>query len=613
MSRYDGPVSGYNEEELEKALSTDTRAELIANTLREHLPAFGKVKAIAFCTNVGHARFMARALTRRGHEAACVLGDTPETKRREVLSRLRNESDSLTIVCAVDVLSEGIDVPALTHVMLLRPTQSFTVFMQQLGRGLRLYPRKDFLLVLDFVGNFRNNYVVPLTLSGHVPGDGMHLLKGILRFTPPRECYILPDTKVREIWHESIRTKFERMNTKDRLKKLYEEIWSDLGRTRSPRIMDFVGHPLCDDPLKFVSPSAFGNWLRTKEYCGGLSAAEKAWINTPAEIFLQHIERELSPVKSYKMAVLLTLLEIGTSKTSWTIENIAERFKAYYVESPLRLRDYNDLARFENPDTYPISRVVSHIKRMPLKYLSDKPEKFFTLEDERFTLKSALHPYWAQVGFHDSLRDRIHFALVRYWARKYTDDPVQKLSIPTKKAAIPDTISFTKQKLEILSQPDVKIPKPMVLSFVDVRDRAFRSALPFVADMAAGSFRDSFEFDDLNAYEALDWVEVPPRYCRDRRFVIRVAGNSMAPEFHIGDLLVFEYHRTPRRTGEIVIAADFSLGETASEYAIKRVRADEEHWIFESTNPDYTPPNNSKERDALPNSRHFCCKTEIRE
>lgn len=565
--------SGYDELELEHALSNDTRAALVANTLGEHLPAFGKFKGIAFCCNTGHARYMADALTKRGFETTCILGDTPESERRILLNRLENEQDPLKLLCAVDVLSEGIDVPALTHILLLRPTQSFTVFLQQIGRGLRPHPRKEFLVILDFVGNYRKNYVAPLVLTGHAFENKALSPRGTLKFKAPKGCYIHPDTQVKRIWQNTIKTQFMRLNLKDRLRQLYEEIWNDLGQERSPRIMDFFGHPLCSDPMKFIAPGAFGNWLRVKEYCGGLSDEERAWLGTPAEAFLLHIERELNAVRSYKMVVLLSLLETSAEQTSWTVEEIASRFKLYYLESPLRCQDYDDLARSPDPTNYPLARVVNHIKNMPLKYLSDKPDKFFRLDNGMFSLKPAILCFWSQSLFRECLFDRVHFALTRYWSRKYKDADLQALVLPP--------TSAEKDKAEKT--------EPALLAFSEARDQAFISALPFVADVAAGDFKDTFGSADLSICEDMDWLEVPRKLCRRKRFVIRVAGDSMVPEFQVGDLLVFEYHRTPRRNGEVVLAADYSLGESSGTYAVKRLREDGKSWIFESTNPLYKP------------------------
>jgi len=147
--------SRYDEAELEQVLENDTRTEIISRNLLKYLPSSGKIKALAFCSSIAHAIYTARKLNdNHGIESISLTGETPENERQQMISRLRNEKDPLRVICCVDIFNEGIDIPELTHVLFLRPTMSFTVFLQQLGRGLRLFPGKNFLVALDFVGNF---------------------------------------------------------------------------------------------------------------------------------------------------------------------------------------------------------------------------------------------------------------------------------------------------------------------------------------------------------------------------------------------------------------------------------------------------------------------------
>lgn len=121
-----------------------------------------------------------------------------------------------------------------------------------------------------------------------------------------------------------------------------------------------------------------------------------------------------------------------------------------------------------------------------------------------------------------------------------------------------------------------------------ISKQAFVSALPLVASLAASTtFFDGFRTGNLGDLSEVDWIAVPPQYCAKNRFVIRVVGDSMEPLFHIGDWLVFEYHRTPRRDGQIVIAADFTSG--SGEYAVKRFKAHPTLWRFLSENNAYAP------------------------
>jgi len=113
-------------------------------------------KALAFCVNVAHAHFMTDCFNKAGIPALCLVGETDRETRRQAPRKLENGEYSVLVTC--DLFNEGIDIPAVDTILLLRPTQSPVLFQQQIGRGLRLNPGKEACLVLDFVGRFRNEY-----------------------------------------------------------------------------------------------------------------------------------------------------------------------------------------------------------------------------------------------------------------------------------------------------------------------------------------------------------------------------------------------------------------------------------------------------------------------
>ncbi len=131
-------------------------------------------------------------------------------------------------------------------------------------------------------------------------------------------------------------------------------------------------------------------------------------------------------------------------------------------------------------------------------------------------------------------------------------------------------------------------PGPRIVRFLDVGNGAFKTHLPLVGALAAGQPFHGLETGSLDDAGDLDWIEVPSRVARERRFVVRIAGDSMEPFLKIGDLVVFEYHRSPREDGQIVIAniPEFGSADHGVE-AIKRIKQDLEHWIFQSENPSY--------------------------
>jgi len=408
----------YDEEELSSALSRDNRSDIAAENLRRYLPSTGKIRAIAFCSSVAHARHTAERLTaKHGLRSICLTGEVSQQERREAIERLRKPGDPLAVICTVDLFNEGVDIPELSHLLFLRPTQSFTVFLQQLGRGLRKSPGKDYLVVIDMVGNYHNAHVAPLALMGYTSVEefaeernGGNIKNGF-DIVPPEGCFISSDYEVRRIWEDELRRILQGGTRAERLKALYQEIREDLN-CESPSLMDFIASPYDIDPYVFVKQ--FGNWLRTKTICeGALPSDEERLLDTPAEKFLEHLEKELNPVKSYKMVVLKAILELPGN--TWNLSDIASGFLAYYLKHRAHLRDYDDLARSANPERFPLSKVEAHIRKNPLKYLSNEDSDWFVLNQRTFSLKEKIVPFWTDETFRSLVKDRVEFALHRYF------------------------------------------------------------------------------------------------------------------------------------------------------------------------------------------------------
>lgn len=127
----------------------------------------------------------------------------------------------------------------------------------------------------------------------------------------------------------------------------------------------------------------------------------------------------------------------------------------------------------------------------------------------------------------------------------------------------------------------------VLLSYEDVADIAFAAALPLVADLAAGRPYDAFQSRRL---ESDTWVRVPEQYVTPDSFVVRVDGESMEPTLSNGDLVICEWHRTPRQNGQVVIMAAFEAGGEGGDFALKRFEDSETHWLFHSDNPEEPDP-----------------------
>jgi len=158
----------YDSRALEEVYTADDlaarqRLDVIEQAIHRYLPELDMIRAVGFCAGVHHARYMSEQFQSQGYRADYVCGDTPTERRRQILESFR--SGNLTFLFVVDLLSEGIDIPEINAVFFLRPTESLTVFLQQLGRGLRHAPEKDCLTVLDFVGQSHRKYRIDRKFS----------------------------------------------------------------------------------------------------------------------------------------------------------------------------------------------------------------------------------------------------------------------------------------------------------------------------------------------------------------------------------------------------------------------------------------------------------------
>ena len=193
----------YIDSELSVRLCTKHRTALIVKTLNYYLADEQKVKALCFCTDKDHAKFTAESLSTAGLKADyLVSGDTEQAKdkRKEVVNKLRR--GEINYLCVVDIFNEGVDIPEVDTVLFLRPTESLTIFLQQLGRGLRLCPEKEVLTVFDFVAHVNKKFDFESRFRALLKkGDGgidikKQITEGFVLLPPG--CSIMMEQKARD-------------------------------------------------------------------------------------------------------------------------------------------------------------------------------------------------------------------------------------------------------------------------------------------------------------------------------------------------------------------------------------------------------------------------------
>ncbi|MFE2544407.1 DUF3427 domain-containing protein [Actinacidiphila glaucinigra] len=184
----------------------DARARLVVQAVRDKVTDPGSMRALGFCVTVAHAEFMADFFCQAGLKAKALSGETPREERKAALEELR--AGALQILFSVDLFNEGLDIPDVDTLLLLRPTSSATVFLQQLGRGLRRSEGKAVLTVLDFIGQHRKEFRFEEQFRALTNFTRNRLLSNIEHDFPqlPSGCQIILEPKAKELVIDNIRS-----------------------------------------------------------------------------------------------------------------------------------------------------------------------------------------------------------------------------------------------------------------------------------------------------------------------------------------------------------------------------------------------------------------------
>lgn len=183
--------TGYDIEGVTRLITaTDVWARRVLKELLEHVGRIEEVRALGFCVSVEHARYMARIFKDAGVNAVAIWAETPDDERRRVLQELA--AGKINVLFSVDLFNEGVDVPAVDTLLMLRPTESALLFLQQLGRGLRKSAGKSTCTVLDFVGQHRKEFRYDQRFRALLGGSRASVLKQIEQGFPflPAGCHM---------------------------------------------------------------------------------------------------------------------------------------------------------------------------------------------------------------------------------------------------------------------------------------------------------------------------------------------------------------------------------------------------------------------------------------
>ena len=197
-------AGGYDKSELENVYTlseygAQRRAGLILNSIPRYVDDVSAIRCIGFCVSIRHAQFMADFFNAHGMKSLCLTGISEESDRKEA-KRLLEERE-VNFIFVVDLYNEGVDIPSIDTVLFLRPTESLTIFLQQLGRGLRVSKGKEFLTVLDFIGQANKKYRFEDKFQALLTNTKRGILTEIKEgfVSVPSGCYIELERKSKEI------------------------------------------------------------------------------------------------------------------------------------------------------------------------------------------------------------------------------------------------------------------------------------------------------------------------------------------------------------------------------------------------------------------------------
>lgn len=274
-------------------LTSDERLRHILEQTKFYGYSGDRVKGLIFCSRIEETEILSQKLNTLGYRTIALNGSASEEERIDAFDRLAmNEADAsynkkpLDYILSVDILNEGVDIVEVNQVIMLRPTQSPIVFIQQLGRGLRKAKGKEYVVILDFIGNYQKNFMIPVALSG----DRTYNADGLRRFVTSGTAVIPGSSTIHfdEIAKEKIFHAIDRIKGKKQLiRESYLNLKNRLGEI--PRLHEFILHNEIDPLVIIGEYKSYQNFLETMEptLVGTVDESEKKELEYISKLLIR--------------------------------------------------------------------------------------------------------------------------------------------------------------------------------------------------------------------------------------------------------------------------------------------------------------------------------------
>ena len=297
-------------------LTTDARVTHIINQSQYYGFSGERLRGLIFCSQIEEAQILSQKFNERGFNTIALSGKDSQETRTNAIHKLeqKERSTGLDYIFTVDIMNEGIDIPAINQIIMLRPTKSAIIFVQQLGRGLRKYPQKDYVVILDFIGNYQNNFMIPIALSG----DTSYNKDNIRHYVAEGNRFIFGSSTIHfdKVARQKIYQAIDSAKLSDTalLKNEYLQLKQKLGKI--PSIFDFSQFGSIDI-LKFLD--------KFKTYHNFLQKYDRDYtirFNTIQEEILYFISYRFAKGKRIHELLALKLLLKNTSHLLMDIKQI---------------------------------------------------------------------------------------------------------------------------------------------------------------------------------------------------------------------------------------------------------------------------------------------------
>ena len=403
----------FDPEELSRAVQTEARMERLWEAWERHE---GR-RSLVFCCSIAHARFVERWLGARGVRLAAVHSGADSADRAASLASLR--AGELDAVCTVDLFNEGVDLPAVDRVVMLRPTESPVLFLQQLGRGLRRDEAsgKEALTVIDFVGNHRVFLDRVRMLLDLAPGDARPSLTKFLRRAKadalPGGCSVNVELEAVDMLRRLVSS-----GGRQALVRAYRELRAARGERPSIGELYRRGY----NPATLKQADGWFDFLAAE---GHLSPAEEEALAAHGD-WLRAVERRESMNKSFKMVALQALLDAGGLAGGMDVRDNARRSYDILHRSPELYADLAGEWRLDDPAELDLDAWTDYWRTWPLEHWSGKSRRshqqtWFRVRSGRFEPRFSVAAE-VREPLADMVREIVDYRLARY-RRSHPQEP----------------------------------------------------------------------------------------------------------------------------------------------------------------------------------------------